>query len=108
VPADPGFHTILLHPNFDRRLGNLEFSYESSYGTIHSAWSITGNKATWNLTIPANATGHLPIGREKAQSFKLDGQVLAQSRRVRALAKNGNGLEYELPAGNYQFEVELP
>src|SRR5438445_7758304 len=57
LPSDPGFHTILIHPNFDRQLGNLEFSYESSYGTIHSAWSITGNTATWKLTIPANAKG---------------------------------------------------
>ena len=108
VATDPGFHTILLHPNFDKRLGNLEFSYESSYGTIRSAWSMTGNKATWNLTIPANATGHLPLRQEKAASYKLDGQVLAQSRRVRALAKDGNAPEYELPAGNYQFEVTLP
>jgi alpha-L-rhamnosidase len=108
VPTDPGFHTIFLHPNFDKRLGNLAFSYESSYGTIHSAWSITGNKATWNLTIPANAKGHLPLGQGKAQSYKLDGQVLSESRRVRALAKGGNSLEYELPAGSYQFEVALP
>jgi hypothetical protein len=62
----------------------------------------------WTLTIPANATGHLPLGQEKAGSYKLDGQVLSESRRVRALAKNANGLEYELPAGSYQFEVTLP
>jgi alpha-L-rhamnosidase len=108
VPTDPGFHTIYLHPNFDKRLGNLEFSYESSYGTIHSGWLITGNKATWNLTIPANATGHLPLGQEKARSYTLDGQVLSESRKVRALAKDGNALEYELPAGSYKFEVALP
>ena len=108
VPTDPGFHTIFLHPNFDKRLGNLEFSYESSYGTIRSAWSITGNKATWNLTIPANATGHLPLGQEKAPSYKLDGQVLSESRRFRALTKDGNAFEYELSAGSYQFEVALP
>jgi alpha-L-rhamnosidase len=108
VPTDPGFHTILLHPNFDKRLGNLDLSYESSYGTIHSAWSITGNKAMWKLTIPANAIGHLLLDQEKVESYKLDGQVLAQSRRVRALAKNANGLDYELPAGSYQFEVALP
>ena len=108
VPTDPGLHTILLHPNFDRRLGSLEFSYESSYGTIHSAWSITGNKATWKLTIPANANGRLPLAQGKAESYKLDGQVLAKSRRVQALADTGNGLEYELPSGNYQFEVVLP
>jgi alpha-L-rhamnosidase len=108
VPTDPGFHTILLHPNFDKRLGSLEFSYDSSYGTIHSAWSITGSKATWKLTIPANAKGRLPLPQEKAESYKLDGQILTESHRVQALANTGNGLEYELPSGNYQFEVVLP
>jgi alpha-L-rhamnosidase len=108
VPTDPGFHTILLHPNFDKGLGSLEFLYDSSYGTIHSAWSITGSKATWKLTIPANAKGRLPLPQEKAESYKLDGQILAESHRVQALANTGNGLEYELPSGNYQFEVVLP
>jgi alpha-L-rhamnosidase len=86
VPADPGFHTILLHPTFDKRLGSLDFSYESSYGTIHSGWSISGNKAIWSLTIPANATGHLPLAQEQAQSFTLDGQLLSQSRKVPRVA----------------------
>jgi alpha-L-rhamnosidase len=108
VPTDPGFHTIRLHPNFDKRLGSLDFSYESSYGTIRSAWSMSGNKATWNLTIPANATGRLPLGREQARSFKLDGQVLSQSSRVRALPNDSSVLEYEISAGSYQFEVALP
>jgi alpha-L-rhamnosidase len=108
VPVDPGFHTILLHPTFDKRLGSLDFSYESSYGTIRSAWSISGNKAIWSLTIPANATAHLPLGQEQAQSFTLDGQVLSQSRKVHALPKSGSGVEYELPAGSYQFEIALP
>jgi alpha-L-rhamnosidase len=108
LPADPGFHTILLHPNFDKRLGNLDFSYESSYGTIHSAWTVKGNKAMWNLTIPANASGHLPLGSEQAQAWKLDGQFLSQSAKLKALTGNGSGLEYELPAGSYQFEVTLP
>ncbi len=107
-PADPGFHTILLHPNFDKRLGSLDFSYESSYGTIHSAWSIAGNKATWSLTLPANATGLLPLDTQKAQAFKLDGQLLSQSGKVRALPESANGLEYEIPSGSYQFEIALP
>jgi alpha-L-rhamnosidase len=108
VPADPGFHTILLHPSFDKRLGSLDFSYESAYGTIHSAWSISGNKAIWNVTIPANATGHLPLGKTQAQSYRVDGQLLSQSAKVHALSKDGGGLEYEVPAGSYRFEIALP
>jgi alpha-L-rhamnosidase len=108
VATDPGFHTIFLHPNFDTRLGSLDFSYNSSYGTIHSEWSISGKTATWNLTIPANAKGHLPIGPGQAQSFKLGEQPLSQSTRVRVLRNDSNGIEYELPAGSYQFAVALP
>jgi alpha-L-rhamnosidase len=106
LPAEPGFHVIRLHPNFDQRLGSLDFSYESSYGVIHSAWSMTGSKGTWNLSIPPNATGQL--SRQQAQTFKLDGQPLTQSTRLHALPDRGDGVEYELPAGSYQFEVAVP
>jgi alpha-L-rhamnosidase len=106
VPSEPGFHVIRLHPNFDKRLGSLDFSYESSYGTIRSAWTVSGNRASWNLTIPPNTTGRLP--QQQAQTFRLDGQPLTQSTRAHALPKGDDGMEYELPAGSYQFEVAMP
>jgi alpha-L-rhamnosidase len=108
VASDPGFHVIRLHPNFDKRLGSLDFSYESSSGTIHSAWSISGNKTTWNLTIPANASGRLPLAKEQAESYQLDGQALSKSSRIHAANKDNSELEYELPAGSYRFEIALP
>jgi alpha-L-rhamnosidase len=107
-PTDPGFHTIRLHPNFDKRLGTLDFSYDSSYGTIHSAWSVEGNKATWKLVIPANASGRLPLDQEQAKRYMLDGKLLSQSGQLHPVPKDGNTIEYELPAGSYQFEVALP
>jgi alpha-L-rhamnosidase len=108
VATEPGFHVIRLHPNFDKRLGSLDFSYESSYGTIHSEWSIAGSKAIWHLTIPANATGRLPLGKAQAESFQLDGQALSKSSRIHAANKENNDLEFEIPAGSYQFEIALP
>jgi alpha-L-rhamnosidase len=106
VPTDPGFHMIRLHPNFDKRLGSLDFSYESSYGMIHSAWTFTGNQVKWNLTIPPNTTGRLR--QQQAQTFRLNGQLLGQSARVHALPNGNGGVEYELPSGSYQFEVTMP
>ena len=108
VATDPGFHVIRLHPNFDKRLGSLDFSYESSYGTIHSAWSIVGNKIIWNLTIPANSTGRLPLTEVQTLTLQLDGQLLSKSKRVRALPKNNDEFEYEIPAGHYRIEGALP
>src|SRR5215472_13535424 len=98
--SDPGFHTILLRPTFDRRIGSVDFSYDSAYGTIRSAWEIQGNTARWNVTIPPNARGRLPLS---ASGFKLDGVPVGESGKL----KTAGGV-YELPSGSYSFEVTLP
>jgi alpha-L-rhamnosidase len=105
VPDDPGFHTILLHPNFDARLGSVDFSYDSSYGTIRSAWSVAGKKATWKLTIPPNATGRLQLSPEELKMYQLDGKPLENTDKIRTGSNSG---VFEAPAGSYQFEVVLP
>ena len=43
-----GFHTVVLHPVFDARLGHLSFDYDSAYGPIHSDWTVTGSTAEWH------------------------------------------------------------
>jgi alpha-L-rhamnosidase len=107
-PSDPGYHTIWLHPSFDPRLGSLDFSYESSYGTIRSSWTISGNTATWKLTIPPNASGQLPLSREDTERFSLNGKSLAKGSDLRTVDRPSGGKVYELPAGSYQLEVKRP
>ena len=104
---DVGFHTILLHPNFDARLGSLDFAYESPYGIVHSAWLVAGSRATWRLTIPANASGRLLLSSADAARFKLKGETLSAGRTLKSSAA-GAGRIYQIPAGAYSFEVELP
>ena len=102
VESDPGFHTILLHPTFDRRIGSVDFSYDSAYGAIRSAWKIEGGTARWNLTIPPNASGRLPFTAVPAP-MKLDGVPIGESGKVKT-----GGSAYELPSGSYSFEIALP
>jgi alpha-L-rhamnosidase len=104
IPTDPGFHTIYLHPAFDSQLGSIDFTYPSSYGTIHSAWAIKGSTAAWDLTIPANTTGWLPLSETEAGKYKLDGQPITQSKLAEAAQKNQQS-GFVLPAGTYRFEV---
>ena len=104
---DPGFHTVLLHPTFDRRLGTLDFTYDSAYGAVRSSWSISGNTATWKLTIPPNSKGLLPLTQDQVDAFKLDDKSLAQSPRVRSTGANNGQIVYEVPSGNFQFAVTL-
>jgi len=104
-PLDPGFHTIVLRPTLDPRLKNLDFSYQSRYGKIHSGWALSGTKGLWKLTIPPNSRGLLLVPSGKADAFSIDGQSLTQSAKVR-LVENREGTGFELSAGTYSFTID--
>jgi alpha-L-rhamnosidase len=106
TPLDAGFHTVVLHPVFDARLGHLAFSYSSTYGVIRSSWSIKDKVAHWDVTIPANTTGWLRLSSSEAKQYKLSGMPLDGSNLIRQIAQHGRS-GFELPAGTYHFVVEL-
>jgi len=102
--SDAGFHTVFLHPSFDAQLGSIDFTYPSPYGEIHSAWTIKQGTANWDLTIPANTTGWLPLSSTEAANYKLDGSAISQSKLVETARKQQQP-GFTLPAGTYHFEV---
>ncbi len=104
MPADPGFHTVVLHPVFDERLGHIAFDYDSVYGPIHSDWTVTGATVVWHVTIPANTTGWLPMSAEEAAKYKLDGVALGGNSRLKTETRGGQS-GFALESGNYGFEV---
>jgi alpha-L-rhamnosidase len=105
MPSDPGFHTVVLHPVFDERLGHIAFDYDSVYGPIHSDWTVKGATAEWHVTIPANTTGWLPMSAEEAAKYKLDGAALVGNPHAKAEMRGGKG-GFVLEPGSYGFEVE--
>jgi len=101
--SDPGFHTIDLHPNFDDRIGSLNFAYDSPYGTVVSNWKMKGSEGTWNVTIPPNATATLPAESSANYSLQLDGRPLDTNQKLHSLKTGG----ISLPAGTYSFKVTM-
>lgn len=106
TPSDAGFHTVVLHPSFDARLGHLSFDYDSSYGPIHSDWTVTGQSAVWHVTIPANTSGWLPLTSDEISKYSLDGVLLSHSKQAKP-STLGNQPGFELPPGSYTFEIRL-
>jgi alpha-L-rhamnosidase len=103
TPLDAGFHTVFLHPEFSAQLGSIAFDYSSAYGPIHSDWTVEGKRATWHVSLPANATGWLSADAGK---YKLDGVPLSQSPRAKAASHDGES-GFELPAGSYAFQTDV-
>jgi alpha-L-rhamnosidase len=106
TPLDAGFHTVVLHPAFNARLGHIAFEYASAYGPIQSHWTVTGETAQWDLTLPANTTGWLPLTEKEAAKYKLEGVALGASP-LAARANHEGQSGYELASGSYRFEVSL-
>ncbi len=99
TPLDAGFHTVVLHPVFDERLGHFAFDYDSPYGPIHSDWTVNGSAATWHVTIPANTTGWWPLSLKAAARYQRNPNVKCGSR--------DGQIGLELTPGSYTFEVAL-
>ena len=56
-----GFKHFTLAPIPDRRVGKVDASFDSAYGTIRSAWAYEDAKCKWTFTIPANTTATVKV-----------------------------------------------
>ncbi len=106
TPLDAGFHTVVLHPVFDARLGKVAFDYGSAYGAIHSDWTVKGQTAEWHVTLPANTAGWIALNPEQAARYKIDGVSITESKLAKA-ATHGGLSGFELASGSYSFQVGL-
>ncbi len=104
-PLDAGFHTIVLHPVFDARLGHVSFDYDSSYGLIHSDWLIAGSNIVWHVTLPANTKGWLPLTPQQAAKYGLNDKALNGNSLAKSATRNGE-TGFDLEAGTYTFQFQ--
>jgi alpha-L-rhamnosidase len=104
--SDPGFHTIYLHPNFNPELGQIDFSYDSPYGRIHSSWKVDGKTAVWHLSVPPNTTAELPLSPDQGKRYSINGKPLSESSEIRASASGARNV-YRFPPGMYTLTVPL-
>jgi alpha-L-rhamnosidase len=106
-PEDPGFHHILLHPNFDTRLGSMSATYDSAYGPIKSDWQIAApGVVNWNVAVPANtkALALFPTGDQTKISES--GNDIRQNHWLIFVSKSAGLAVYEVQPGSYTFTLE--
>jgi alpha-L-rhamnosidase len=103
---DPGFHRIVLHPQFDASLGETKATYDSSYGPITSNWKVDGNTTTWNVVVPPNTTSLLYFPGEVTTRILEGGKDIRQSAGVSLVLRDDHNAIYEAGAGSYSFMVQ--
>ncbi len=100
----PGFHNIVLHPQFSVDLGEVDATYESDHGLIGSHWKMSGASVTWNVNIPPNTTVllYFPANVDKTKLLE-SGKSIDASEGLKFVRTEANGTVYHAGAGTYSF-----
>lgn len=104
-PEDPGFHRIILHPQFDAEVGELQATYDSPYGPITSGWKVAGDTVTWNVVIPPNTTALLYFPADVPTRILEGGKDVRQSPGISPLLMESGKAIFEAGSGSYTFTL---
>ncbi len=106
-PAAPGFKRIVLKPVPVDGLDYVRATHESLYGTIASAWTRTGGKFEWTVTVPPNTRATVHVPTSDPESVKESGVSLDEANGVSEIKQTEDAVVFEIGAGSYSFESEL-
>jgi alpha-L-rhamnosidase len=99
----PGFAKILVSPQPGGGLTWAQGSYDSIQGPITSAWQLTNNLLTLNVTIPANTTAEIHVPTTNAGAITESGVPAASSQGVAYVGVSNHAAIYTVGSGNYLF-----
>jgi len=105
-PEDPGFHHIILHPTFDGKLGSVEATYQSPYGPIQSAWTVSGNLTTWKAVIPPNTSALVLLPVTEKASVLVDGIDARQNQFLHFVRSENGAQVFTAEPGSYSFTLQ--
>jgi alpha-L-rhamnosidase len=104
--SDPGFHRIVLHPQFSAALGSVKATYDSPYGAITSGWKVDGNTTWWNVVVPANTQALLYFPGDATTRVLEGSKDIGQSSGVFFILRDGTKTVYQAGAGTYSFTIK--
>lgn len=105
--AEPGYKSILLHPQPGGGLTRAAASYESAYGLLRSQWSISDGRMKLEVSIPANTRAQAILPGAALEAVTESGAPLAEAQGITNIEQSGNDTRVALGSGEYVFEYAL-
>ncbi|MBI5395963.1 MAG: rhamnosidase, partial [Verrucomicrobia bacterium] len=103
----PAYKRIIIAPQPGGKLTSADVRYDSIRGPIESAWKKSGDKLTFNVTIPANTTATVFVPAANADAVTESGKPLAKAPGVKFLRMKGDRAVLEVEAGSYRFGIPV-
>jgi alpha-L-rhamnosidase len=87
-PAEPGYGSIVIQPEFHPELAPLKATHETRYGTIEAGWTHEDGQITYSFTTPPGTRARLKLPSD-CGDISLDGQALDASAAAEATGEAG-------------------
>ena len=105
--GQPGYKHILIQPRPSTKLGFAKASFESSYGTIASAWERKDGKMYLRIRIPANTTATVTLPQTSVEKVTEGGKQIPGNADFRNVKSDAGNVQFEVGSGDYVFEYPL-
>jgi alpha-L-rhamnosidase len=102
----PGFKQLMMKPDFDNPLQQVEASYQSLYGLIKSSWKKTGRNLIWNITIPPNSNALVYFPTTAKEKISEGNKGVEAVEGIRYIKEEKEKAIFEVGAGTYQFRIK--
>ena len=107
-PAAPGFKHVYIRPALVGDLTHVSGARETLYGRIESAWRREDDRASYQVSVPANTTATIMIPGKDSADVVLEGKPLAGNPLARAVHQVGGRVAFTVGSGSYHFTAPAP
>ncbi|MDL0434272.1 MULTISPECIES: alpha-L-rhamnosidase [unclassified Niallia] len=103
----PAYKRIRIQPAFAGiHLTYAKAAFESMYGRIQSAWSITADKIELKVEIPANTTAEIVLPFAQTANVSEGGNPLAQANGIYTYKEKDDTVTLTIGSGSYHFQYD--
>ncbi|WP_431964763.1 family 78 glycoside hydrolase catalytic domain [Actinacidiphila sp. bgisy160] len=104
--AEPGYRKVLIAPEPGEGIDHVDFSHETPYGTVRSAWDTTSGAMMLDVTVPANTTAQVRIPAPNRWAVTEGGRPIGEVADVTYVERADGAVVLEVGSGRYAFAVD--
>lgn len=103
--TSPAYKTIMIKPEPDQRMGQLEASYQSISGRIESAWAFKENGLSIEIAVPVNVQAEIYIPANSVDKILESGKPVKLAEHVEFARMENGYVIFNCGSGQYSFFV---
>ncbi len=104
--AEPGYRAVLIDPEPGEGIDHVDFSHDTPYGTVRSAWDTTAGPMVLDVTVPANTSAEVRIPAANRWAVTEGGAPIGEVGDVTFVEKAEGDVVLEVGSGDYAFVVD--